>query len=253
MVAGLDAGATAVINADDPYADYWRGASRAGQVSTFGLNPAGGTPADFSAKDLVQEIDRGRFVTRFKLVCPLGEQRIVLEAGGTHNVVNALAAAAAAGAAGASLEDIAAGLGDFRPVSGRLQLKGGTLGSWIIDDSYNANPSSVRAGLDVLRSAPGPKWLVLGDMAELGEYATDSHAEMGTYARAAGVERLFALGQQTPHAVQTFGDGAEWFGDVDALTQRLQSELAPGVTLLVKGSRVNRLERVVRALTSGAT
>ena len=175
-----------------------------------------------------------------------------MQAGGAHNISNALAAAAAAAAAGASLEDIAAGLADFRAVAGRLQLKAGLRDSWIIDDSYNANPSSVRAGLDVLRSLPGPAWLVLADMAELGAHAADSHAALGRYARECGVTRLFALGPESTRAVETFGSGGEWFADADSLTRRLQAEIAPGVTVLVKGSRVNRLERVVQALLGGA-
>ena len=138
-------------------------------------------------------------------------------------------------------------------MAGRLQLKTGARGSWIIDDSYNANPSSVRAGLEVLRSLPGPTWLVLGDMAELGQFAEDSHAHMGAYARDCGIKRLFAVGPQSSRAVETFGSGAEWFADADSLIRRLQAELAPGVTVLIKGSRVNRLERVVQALTGGAS
>ncbi|MGC1520135.1 MAG: cyanophycin synthetase, partial [Steroidobacteraceae bacterium] len=160
--------------------------------------------------------------------------------------------AAAAAAAGASLDDIASGLADIRAVPGRLQLKAGARDSWIIDDSYNANPSSVRAGLEVMRSLPGATWLVLGDMAELGEFAEDSHAHMGAYARDCGIKRLFALGTQSSRAVETFGSGGEWFADAESLTRRLQAELAPGVTVLIKGSRINRLERVVQALTGGA-
>jgi UDP-N-acetylmuramoyl-tripeptide--D-alanyl-D-alanine ligase len=247
MVAGLDEGAAAVINADDAYADYWRGAASARRTVTFGVR----RPADFTALNAVQAIERGEFATRFTLRCPLGERSIVLKAGGAHNISNALGAAAAAGAAGASLEDIAAGLQDFRSVSGRLQLKAGLRGSWIIDDSYNANPSSVRAGLDVLRSVPGSTWLVLADMAELGDHAADSHAELGRYARECGVKRLFALGTESSRAAETFGSGAEWFPDAESLIRRLQAEIASGVTVLVKGSRVNRLERVVQALGSG--
>jgi UDP-N-acetylmuramoyl-tripeptide--D-alanyl-D-alanine ligase len=245
MVSCLDPGATAVINADDAYAGYWKKMATAGRILTFGVHAS----ADFMAKDPVQSIERGEFATRFTLQCPLGQHAITLKAGGAHNVGNALAAAAAASAAGASLEQIALGLGDFRPVAGRLQLKAGMHDSWIIDDSYNANPSSVRAGLEVLRALPGATWLVLGDMAELGEFAEDSHAHMGAYARECGIKRLFAMGPQSSRAVETFGAGAEWFADADSLTRRLQAELAPGVTVLVKGSRVNRLERVVQALT----
>jgi UDP-N-acetylmuramoyl-tripeptide--D-alanyl-D-alanine ligase len=247
MVACLEPGATAIINADDPYAGYWRKVASARRVISFGVHGS----ADFMAKDTVQTIERGEFATRFTLFCPLGERQILLKAGGAHNVANALAAAAAASAAGASLEDIASGLADFRPVSGRLQLKAGARDSWIIDDSYNANPSSVRAGLEVLRSLSGATWLVLADMAELGEHTSDSHAHIGSYARDCGVKRLFAMGPQSTRAVETFGAGGEWFADADSLIRRLQAELSPGVTVLIKGSRVNRLERVVQALIGG--
>jgi UDP-N-acetylmuramoyl-tripeptide--D-alanyl-D-alanine ligase len=238
---------TAVINADDAYAGYWRSVAGAQRIVTFGVHAG----ADFTAKNVIQAIERGEFATRFTLICPLGERPIMLKAGGAHNIGNALAAAAAASAAGASLEDIGLGLADFRAVSGRLQLKPGARDSWIIDDSYNANPSSVRAGLEVLRSLPGVTWLVLGDMAELGESAQDSHAHMGTYARDCGIKRLFALGPLSSRAVETFGSGGEWFVDADSLIRRLQAELSPGVTVLIKGSRINRLERVVQALTGG--
>ncbi len=248
-VSCLEPDATAIINADDAYAGYWRGIATARRVVTFGVH----ADADFMAKDTQLSIERGEFATRFTLHSPLGVRPITLKAGGAHNVGNALAAAAAAAAAGASLEEIAAGLDDFRAVAGRLQLKAGARDSWVIDDSYNANPSSVRAGLEVLRSLPGPTWLVLGDMAELGEFAENSHAHMGTYARDCGIKRLFALGPQSSRAVETFGSGAEWFADADSLTRRLKAELAPGVTVLIKGSRVNRLERVVQALTGGAS
>jgi UDP-N-acetylmuramoyl-tripeptide--D-alanyl-D-alanine ligase len=243
MVAGLSPEATAIINADDPYAGYWRSVASARRIVTFGSH------ADFAAKDVVQSIERGEFQSRFTLQCPLGERQIVLQAGGAHNIANALAAAAAAASAGASLEDIVSGLADFRAVPGRLQLKAGPRDSWIIDDSYNANPSSVRAGLEVLRSLSGSTWLVLADMGELGEQTADLHAHMGSYARDCGVKRLFAMGTQSSRAVETFGAGGEWFADPNALIRRLRAELSPGVTVLVKGSRVNRLERVVQALT----
>jgi UDP-N-acetylmuramoyl-tripeptide--D-alanyl-D-alanine ligase len=246
-VSCLGAEGTAIINADDAYAGYWRGISGAKRIVTFGVHHT----ADFTAKNIFQGIERGEFATRFTLICPLGERAIMLKAGGAHNIGNALAAAAAASAAGASLEDIASGLADFRAVAGRLQLKAGTRGGWIIDDSYNANPSSVRAALELLRSLTGPTWLVLGDMAELGEVSHDSHAHIGSYARDCGIKRLFAMGPLSSRAVETFGSGGEWFADADSLTRRLQAELTPGVTVLIKGSRINRLERVVQALTGG--
>jgi UDP-N-acetylmuramoyl-tripeptide--D-alanyl-D-alanine ligase len=260
MVAGLEPGAAAIINADDAYAEYWMKVAATARMDadarpgvprtlTFGMH----VPADFVAKNAVQAIERGEFATRFTLCCPLGTRAITLKAGGSHNIANALAAASAASAAGASLDDIAAGLAEFRPVSGRLQLKPGLRDSWIIDDSYNANPSSVRAALEVLRSLAGVSWLVLADMAELGEQTSDSHAQMGRYARGCGVKRLFAYGPQSSRAVETFGSGGEWFQDVDSLIRRLQAEVSPGVTVLIKGSRVNRLERVVQALSGGAS
>jgi UDP-N-acetylmuramoyl-tripeptide--D-alanyl-D-alanine ligase len=246
-VACLGTDGTAIINADDAYAGYWRGISGAQRIVTFGVH----AQADFTAKNIFQGIERGEFATRFTLLSPKGERAIMLKAGGAHNIGNALAAAAAASAAGASLEDIALGLADFRAVAGRLQLKAGVRGSWIIDDSYNANPSSVRAAMEVLRTLPGATWLVLGDMAELGEVSHDSHAHIGSYARDCGIKRLFAMGPLSSRAVETFGSGGEWFADADSLTRRLQAELTPGVTVLIKGSRINRLERVVQALTGG--
>ncbi|HUY84693.1 MAG TPA: cyanophycin synthetase, partial [Steroidobacteraceae bacterium] len=237
---------TAVINADDAYAAYWRDLAGERRVLGFGLDPA----ADFRACDPVLAIEGGEFAIRFELDCPLGRETVLVHAGGTHNVRNAAAAAAAAYAVGASIDAIAAGLGDFRPVAGRLQLKPGARGSGIIDDSYNANPSSVRAGIDVLGGLAGARWLVLGDMAELGAGAAASHAEIGAYALQSGVERLLAVGPLSARAVDAFGAGGEWFEDIDALIRRLRAQIAPGVTVLVKGSRVNRLERVVAALAA---
>jgi UDP-N-acetylmuramoyl-tripeptide--D-alanyl-D-alanine ligase len=178
--------------------------------------------------------------------------------GGRHNVANALAAAASAAAAGARLEHIVAGLAAVRPVPGRLQFKKALSGAWIIDDSYNANPSSVRAGIEVLEQLDGLKWLVLGDMAELGDFAEVSHTEIGAFAREHGVARLFATGPLASRAVESFGTGAQWFPDGTALTSALQSALAgapaaAGIRVLIKGSRVNRLERVVDVLVHGST
>jgi len=246
MVAGLDAAATAVINAGDDYAGLWRGMSRAGRIVSFGA-----AAADFRAEDVRCGIEAGAFVTDFRLVTPAGSRPVRLALAGAHNVVNALGAAAAAAAAGAPLEAIVAGLGSMRAVKGRLQLKSTPQGAWLIDDSYNANPSSVRAGIDTLAALPGRRLLVLGEMAELGDHARASHEDVATYARARGVERLFALGEGTRDAVRAFGTGAAWYGSAGELTAALRPELSAGVYVLVKGSRVNRLERVVEALAAG--
>jgi len=175
--------------------------------------------------------------------------------GGRHNVLNALAAAAAASAAGASLAHIVAGLSTVSAVAGRLQFKKALSGAWIIDDSYNANPSSMRAGIEVLAELDGAKWLVIGDMAELGEFAPASHTEIGEFARAHGVERLYATGALAKLAVDSFGAGAQWFSDTQSLSRALAQALGtagPAVRMLIKGSRVNRLERVVDALVHGS-
>ena len=248
MVAGLAAGATAVINADDEFAGLWRALTPA-RVVTFGVRE----PADFSATEVHTAVGSEGFCTQFRLTAPAGSAAIQLAVGGAHNVANALAAAAAAASAGASLEHIATGLAAVRAVPGRLQFKQGASGAWLIDDSYNANPSSVRAAIEVLGSLAGRKWLVLGDMAELGEFAQAAHSAIGEFARAHGVERLYATGALAARAVDSFGAGAQWFADAAALTAALTRELGkagPEVRLLIKGSRVNRLERVVDALAA---
>jgi UDP-N-acetylmuramoyl-tripeptide--D-alanyl-D-alanine ligase len=122
-------------------------------------------------------------------------------------------------------------------------------GARLIDDSYNANPSSMRAGIDVLTQLPGRPWLVMGDMGELGDHAAGSHVEIGAYARERGVQRLFATGEMSKLAVEAFGAGASWHADTASLAHAVDAGLAADVTLLVKGSRSNRLERVVAHLT----
>lgn len=243
MVAGLAVDGVAVINADDKFSDMWRKSTRA-RVVTFGMRKG----ADFTASDVRVEGGADGFVTSFTLQCPLGRVSMEMQLAGQHNVSNALAAAAAASAAGATLDNIVAGLGAMRAVKGRLQLKTARTGAWIIDDSYNANPDSVRAGIEVLAQLEGRKWLVLGGMGELGEFADDAHIEAGAYAREQGMERLFALGPLAALAARSFGSGAETFSDVESLARVLDEQAGADVRILIKGSRFNRLERVVEAL-----
>jgi UDP-N-acetylmuramoyl-tripeptide--D-alanyl-D-alanine ligase len=243
MVAALPPTAIAVINADDAYAGLWRSSTSA-RVLRFGLV----NEAEFHAQEPRFEFDEQGFRTCFTLHAPAGQTEVVLQLAGRHNVLNALAAAAAACSAGATLAEVSTGLGGMRAVQGRLQPRRSRGGAWLIDDSYNANPSSVRAGLASLRALPGRHWLVLGDMAELGSFAADSHRELGALAREWGVERLYTFGALAALAADSFGAGAERFDDADALAQALQAALAPDVLVLIKGSRVNRLERVVEAL-----
>ena len=248
MVAGLAASATAVINADDEFAPLWRSLTKARAV-TFGLHAL----ADYRASDVHADVGSDGFSTRFHLSLPGADGAIRLAVGGAHNVVNALGAAAAAASVGATLRHIAAGLATVRAVPGRLEFRRALSGGWLIDDSYNANPSSVRAAIEVLAGLSGRRWLVLGDMAELGEYATSAHSAIGEFARAHGLERLYATGALAARAVESFGKGGQWFADTASLSAALSAALAeagPEVRLLVKGSRMNRLERVVEALAA---
>jgi UDP-N-acetylmuramoyl-tripeptide--D-alanyl-D-alanine ligase len=248
MVAGLEAAGTAIINADDEFATLWRGMTTA-QVSTFGVKQ----PADFSATEVHTAIDADGFVTRFTLRSPKGSMPVELHLAGEHNVLNALCAAAAAVAAGASLEAVQAGIATMRPVPGRLQFKTAPSGAWIVDDSYNANPSSMKAGIEVLAAVDARRWFVMGDMGELGDFASESHQEIGRYARSHHIDRLFATGKLSALAVEAFGAGAEWFADTDALARAVNAELTQEVCVLVKGSRSNRLERVVEALVGSGS
>jgi UDP-N-acetylmuramoyl-tripeptide--D-alanyl-D-alanine ligase len=247
LFAALGADGTAVVNVDDAYAALWRGMTRA-RVVGFGTSAA----ADFRAAELRTGVDGHGFVTRFRLESPAGRAEVELRLAGMHNVVNAAGAAAAAVAAGATLDHVVAGLAAMRPVPGRLAFRKGLAGAWVIDDSYNANPSSMQAGIDVLAGLEGRRWLAIGDMAELGSHAEAAHADTGRYARERGVERLFAVGDLARLAVEAFGAGARWFPDAAAMTGALRAELGPDVRVLVKGSRFNRLERVVEAIAPAA-
>jgi UDP-N-acetylmuramoyl-tripeptide--D-alanyl-D-alanine ligase len=240
---------TAVINADDDFADFWRATATSPNVATFGLTQA----ADYWARNVRTQRSTAGFQFEFELVTPSGSQSTSLALAGAHNLRNALGAAAAAHAAGASLNDICLGLAAVRAVGGRLNLLPALRGAYLLDDSYNANPSSLRAGIDTLQSLPGEHWLVLGDMLELGSGGDELHAEMGAYARSAGVTRLFAVGPRSRLAVDAFGAGAQWFANVESLSTEVQNALQPNVTVLIKGSRANRLERVAAALGIGVS
>jgi len=244
----------AVINADDDYAPFWgevidrrntEGASI--ESRDFGLRAPAAVSAHFrtDSRGSVVEVETPGGATSFELHAP-----------GRHNVENALAAIAAATAAGAGLAAVRSGLATFRPLSGRLDTKAAAAGVAVIDDTYNANPDSVRAAIAVLARAGGARWLVLGDMGEVGDQGIAFHREIGEYARAAGIDRLLTTGELAAHAVASFGPGGEHFDDVDALIAaaeaRLRGDDAARVTLLVKGSRFMRMERVVAALTGAA-
>jgi len=243
MVASLPGEGTAIINADDGYAPLWRNMTRA-RVRSFGF----GITADVRASDMRLTVGERGFAARFELEADTGRIAVELALAGRHNVRNALAAAAAALAAGATLPQVATGLAAMRAVPGRLDFRLTAGGAWLIDDSYNANPSSVLAALEVLAELPGKRWMVFGDMGELGPEAERFHREAGSAARAHGVERLFTHGPLAATAAEAFGAGAEVHMNTDTLNDALSAALQPEVRLLIKGSRVNRLERVVNAL-----
>jgi len=248
LLRALGPKGTAVINADDAFANYWRETTTAGRVFTFGFSQA----ADFWARNVRPHSAASALGFEFDLMTPAGSKAATVALAGVHNLRNALGAAAAAYAAGATLDQIVSGLANMRAVSGRLQLLPAINDSFLLDDSYNANPSSLRAGLDALQAMPSAggddRWLVLGDMLELGEGGDAMHAEMGAYAQSIGIKRMFAVGPLARLACDAFGAGASWFPDLDALIAALRSELKPRVTVLIKGSRANRLERVADAL-----
>ncbi|HWL75186.1 MAG TPA: cyanophycin synthetase, partial [Burkholderiaceae bacterium] len=194
------------------------------------------------------EHDQLREGVRISMATPCGVIDVRLAAGGEHNVRNALAAAACATAADIGAGAIAAGLNAWQPVAGR-GVKLSINGCDVIDDTYNANPDSVRAAIDLLAGAPGPRVLVLGDMGEVGIGGPEFHREVGLYARERGIDALFAVGPSMREAVEAFGTDARHFDNVDALIAALHPSLRAGTTLLIKGSRFMRMERVVQALT----
>jgi UDP-N-acetylmuramoyl-tripeptide--D-alanyl-D-alanine ligase len=215
----------------------FRKAAGARRVVDFGLG-ATAVSGTYELKNLSSEI---------QIRTGNGEIRATLAIPGLHNVRNALAAAACAHAAGISMKSIGEGLTAFRPYAGRLQVKAAKSGATVIDDSYNANPDSVRAAIDVLASCTPPTALVLGDMGEVGSHGVEFHREIGSYAVSRGISRLYAMGEATRHTVEAFGRGGRHFDVVEDLVSSIE-----GASILVKGSRFMRMERVVAALTGGA-
>lgn len=239
IVEGLDQYGTAVINADDAFAPLWRQCAGSRPVIDFGLREPALVTAEYQTHSLT---------TQMSLKLPYGSAKLQLHVPGMHNVYNALAAAAAACALKIDPVSIAAGLEHFRGVRGRLQSKIGRHHSVLIDDTYNANPESVRAALGVLAATDGKRILVLGDMGELGQSAIDLHRTIGQDARKAGLDQLLTLGELSAHATREFGSGAQHFNSVEALVEVAEHLLGDDVTVLVKGSRFMKMERVIQQL-----
>jgi UDP-N-acetylmuramoyl-tripeptide--D-alanyl-D-alanine ligase len=242
-IEALGADGVAVFPADDAHASVWRQQAGARRIATFASDRSGdiGVRAEWRA-------DRWSI----ELETPVGRTTLSLQAAGLHNVRNACASTAAALAAGAPLDAVARGLEEFRPVAGRSQLgsieRAGRRVA-LVDDTYNANPDSVRAAIDVLASMAAPRWLVLGDMGEVGREGVAFHAEVGAYAKTRGIESLWTVGALSTHAATAFGPSRH-FDDVTSLVASL-GEAPACAAVLVKGSRFMRMERVVAALLAG--
>lgn len=247
IFSGLTASGTAIINNDDNYAPFWRETVIARRppttnISHFALH----APAEVTATE-IQLTPTG---SQFRLHTPLGKMRVTLPLLGEHNIMNALAASACAVAGGCPLEAIAQGLQEAQPVKGRLQRRAGLQGALLIDDTYNANPTSLQAALTVLSQYPAPRWLVLGNMYELGEQSANLHKQVGQSALHLGIERLWTLGDLAYHATESFGNNALHFHEHEPLISALKTALSTqsGVTLLIKGSRGMQMEKIVQAL-----
>lgn len=244
IVQTLKATGTAILNRDDRYFDYWQSVAGGGRVVSFGFHDR----ADVTAKDIKSTIVDGRFATTFQLVMPEGTVPCRLQLAGRHNVANALAAAAAALALGIGPEQIVAGLQNLQPVTGRMQPLLGRKGNIVIDDTYNANSSSLKAALDVLATLGTEAWLVIGAFAELGPDSAKMHEDMGEMIKSSGVVRLLAVGSDAKNTVARFGKGASFFESQDELIATILQELKGNETILIKGSRMRRMENVVAAL-----
>ena len=243
IYTGLDADGQAVMNLDSPWFEQWYQLLGKRKSYAFSLtNPT----AELRAESV--ELDE-RGCPGFLLVTPKGSITVQLNLLGRHNIANALAAAGAALALNIDLEFIRRGLARVMPVAGRAQSLPGKRGALIIDDSYNANPGSVRAAIDLLAGFDGKRILVLGDMGELGEWEEDSHREVGAYAREQGLEALYAVGRLSALAVESFGEGARLFASKAELSAALEPRLSSDMRILVKGSRSAAMEEVVAGLT----
>jgi UDP-N-acetylmuramoyl-tripeptide--D-alanyl-D-alanine ligase len=247
VIHALKPEGVAVFPADDAYASIWRVAATGSQIIDFALNST-----ERSTEAAVTGTFDGSHLT---IDTPQGRVEVALQVLGDHNARNALAATAAALASNVSLDAIRRGLEAFGAVKGRLQVKravsGSFAGATVIDDTYNANPDSMRAAIDVLAGCVSPRVLVMGDMGEVGDSGPAFHREVGAYAKERGIEVLLATGDAARDACSAFGADARHFADAAALVSYLQQAgFGPETTILVKGSRFMKMERVVDAVTS---
>ena len=236
LYQNLSANGVAVVNADEHYRKELEKEIGERMQISFGVEK----PADVTGKKIASD--------QFEIVTPMGEIRVKPQVLGMHALLNTLAAAAVGLALGLDLEDIKTGIEKTQAVPGRLVRVEGLAGSSVLDDSYNANPASLAAALDVQAQEPGEHWLVLGDMAELVDEGIYMHKKAAEIAKQFGVTRLFAYGELTKHCVKEFGSGAKHFSSHAKLVEVLQNELSSGICVLVKGSRAMRLEKIVAGI-----
>ena len=246
IIESLKQGDVAVLNKDDEFYRLWLEIAEEKKVVTFGVNKT----ADIRAEQIVSGIRNKEFATSFKLLTTSDEISVKLSLAGKHNVINALAAAASCLAVGIGLQQIKQGLEKMKPVTGRLQPVIAEKGNIIIDDTYNANPSSVKAALEVLMQCEGEPWVVLGALGEMGPDSVNIHKELGELIKSMNVVRLLAMGSAAKTTSSTFGSGATFFSTQKQLIEVLKRELKGNETLLVKGSRAQKMENVVAALVS---
>ena len=241
IFSGLSEDGVAVINQDDKYVDYWLGLCDGYKKINFGLN----SEADISA-----DVDAENYDGCFILKTPKGDVEINLNVLGFHNLKNALAASAATLALNVGLNDIKAGLEKFSGVKGRLQVYKAANDALVIDDTYNANPSSMKAAIDVLSTQKKRTVLVLGDMGELGGDAQSLHGDVGRYAKEKNINTVMTFGALAKHAAKSFGENGFSYSDKDKLIKDVFLQLGNDVAVLVKGSRSMHMEDVVSALTN---
>jgi UDP-N-acetylmuramoyl-tripeptide--D-alanyl-D-alanine ligase len=243
VLAALPAHGVAVFPSDDDYTPVWQTLAGSRQVMTFSdTDPDATVRATAQWKNLAWDL---------RIETPVGAASVHLQLAGRHNVRNALAACACALAAGVPLAAVVAGLNAFVPVQGRSRafaVRHADHAITVVDDSYNANPDSVRAAIDVLAALPGPQLLVLGDMAEVGEQGPQFHAEAGAYARSVGISHLYAVGDLAVHACAAFGLQAVHFANMPSLQTAVLHALPDVASVLVKGSRFMRMEQVVQTI-----
>ncbi len=236
---GLSNGGVAVINADDHFFDYWKGLNKDKNILSFGFKPSADVSAEFKLNSKGADI---------ALKTPSGHVEFHLNLLGEHNVSNALAASAVVVALGISNEDIASGLSQFNNINGRLNWLEGIHGAVVIDDTYNANPDSMKAAIDVLVKQNAHCIFVMGDMAELGSGAEKMHADIGVYAKQKNVSRVLSLGELSQLASSAFGENGQHFESIETLDEALGAYMQDEVTVLVKGSRFMKMERIVNQI-----